>query len=1809
MESQSPVEERPAGPEVVPDESADQVESSGVGLNDEAFLAEKLGVELESLKSIDEMVLNKMKVQLDQMENLRSEKMVLEMNIEQLNHLSGKKLESLKIKVNKLTIENSSLKESLESSRNSEASQDGKISELEMEKNSILKRLVESQEKISSIEKEKIHSFEIIKRREDELKISKDEVDQLSKNNRELRSELLALETSSQKNSSELLKLKFDKNNLSQELEILKKNSSWYETELNKKMDELKTFKVDKYREFSEVQLELDSTKSELQSLTLKYDNLKNNFDSTTKKLDDSLISVKQLNDKIAYNQEEFLKEMSSKDKLIEILRKSNDEMKQRVTSLQSSLDTIKTENVKDSSDLQIKLEQSTKKIQKLELKIKELESVIDELSSSPSGNVETSMLSQTVGSIPSTPKPLRNFNQQVPLSPSAQQTLAKIGGGVSLTQLYSDFQLMRKQLIKERRLKENLERQVNQFVEELNKQVPAITATKEKCNILELELTDISILLEKTSKEKDHLLKENKNWSKKLNEYELELKTLSKSRLDLSRQVSHLIIQLSLKLDGDSPLTAQEKQFVDKLVGEYANGYNDESDTDRLITERLVKFNSVVDLTSKNQELLKITRQLGNQLENQEIANQQKMDNLESIAIDEAREAIIVLQEQISSLESKLSSITRERDMFRSIAGGHKQQQNNVFNSTPNTTALDIRESSGREESLELQLSQTQDELKTYRKETDSTMKILNKQINDLTNAKSELAVQLARATSSAQLFEERYKSIQQTLQYSKSENDEIRKRSNILQDNLSKHDVTSQQLTEELIQTKSLAESMSLEISNLKLEKQLWKSIEKRLNDENSSLMDERLRLNSLTSELRRLENERDQGFKESTTRLNATIASLEDELSLLKTKLDSNTEELRSALLRKDTDAKAYQERIDSLRNEAESAREDLLKRRTLTNQLEKTVEDLKRNLSDAEKQLKSYESIDELDSQGNVETKLRQEFQKSKLELQNSVHDLAAANESVEQFRLVAEAAEARLEDITTSYDSYKASIEQKLKESGETNENLTKQIEDLNTKVSQLQKKLETAGSEQENFINSLKQEIESLKLKASSSDEIKEEYEQRMELIKHDLEQQAKIAADAQQSYEQELQKHAEVSSVNSKLREEESLLKIKIQELTIEARDSKTALTTAQESWGAQKLTLEEELRVAESRVGDLNLQNRMLLNQLEQLTKDQRESYAKVSGNSEVPTTTNGSSEELLQVISFLRHEKEISDAQLEVSQQEQRRLQQNLELTKLELEDVKTEMVKLQTRENHSKQLEENYKALTLKIDQLDVMRESNATLMQENQNYAAQITSLEEKLSANADKLEPMELQIVNLRLELETRTKELQSEKTIVEFWKNKNQEILQNYNRIDPSEHESLKAQVTDLQQKLTDLEAGYQAERKKSIREANDRLTKFKGIIDTTKKELTEEKLRTAELQKEIESLQTKLSEGGVSVTADDKESQQALTSLKEELEKSKELLVKANEQNEKSLKELTESRDSFKKQVDDLNLKVSSTELPNDGDFNVEAFKESLEKEKQEFIKQKNSELEQLKFKLKIEIKRELEARNAAKPAASVDVEALKKQLEEEHAKDVEVKIKEACDALKAKIREPHEAKIKSIANKRFEKYKQEADVEIKKKEEELVKQYEAKMKGGSNKELEDEIKRLKESIEAECKKAKEEGRASALKEGEMRYKMTKRQLDKAKAELATLKGGSAPSSASSQTQPSSIPSKPAINVPSVNNSNSNSNSKIPTHNFRENLKKPQVLNPQLLEESKKRAADTELANGEGEKKTKTESDTQQQ
>lgn len=329
-------------------------------------------------------------------------------------------------------------------------------------------------------------------------------------------------------------------------------------------------------------------------------------------------------------------------------------------------------------------------------------------------------------------------------------------------------------------------------------------------------------------------------------------------------------------------------------------------------------------------------------------------------------------------------------------------------------------------------------------------------------------------------------------------------------------------------------------------------------------------------------------------------------------------------------------------------------------------------------------------------------------------------------------------------------------------------------------------------------------------------------------------------------------------------------------------AGTAEAKLKTSENSWKQQKQALDKEMsdlnaryvyfganptltNLIAIRCKDLSSQNAILHQHLEsvssQATRIQQVSDASANTTAEEGDATqdvDSKLSELRSVVSYLRREKEIVDLQLELSKQENVRLKsqiehlsQSLEETRASLSEVSAivswpilfskPLSKERERAVEAAASEAQHAELVERINQLNILRESNATLRADCENYSKRSRELEAKLKELSTELEPAKEQARVAQAELQARDVQVKRLEVESRRWQDRNAQLLSKvctslsvalfvyytfadapqYDRIDPAEVQALKDQIEALEKEKIANEAtsqGTEDEKKKQL-------------------------------------------------------------------------------------------------------------------------------------------------------------------------------------------------------------------------------------------------------------------------------------------------------------------------------------------------------------------------------------------------------
>ncbi|KAI9664826.1 MAG: hypothetical protein M1821_006274 [Bathelium mastoideum] len=1247
-----------------------------------------------------------------------------------------------------------------------------------------------------------------------------------------LRKEVASLEEKNQATENTSTSVRFREQALQQEIDLLKKNNEWHESELKTRNSEYAKYRKEKGARISELQRANEDANSAIDSLKRTETLLRGRIDELTQKAEDAFVKIQQLEDAAAQAQDSFRVELDSSRRLAELQQQSANTARRRLQEVQQALDQTHEDAAEEIGRIQAEVDTERSEKTAAENKIAELELQLERAQNRQS-------LARPDLSAPSTP--LQNLNGSRRMGPGSESFSpgsARTKGGLNFTQLYTDHANMKAELDVEKRRNESLSATVDSMIEDLEKKQPEIEELRMEREHMEGEVSEYAALLEEATSARDSARKMASSWEGRVNGLEKEGEILRQQLRDLSAQIKILLVGIQAREDGLGVISAGEQLRLEQIARDELNDVEleDATDSHRYISQHLTIFKNVRELQEQNTKLLRLTRDLTERMEGEEARAKRNQDEQDQKELETLRAQAANHDDEMKSLVTQSQSYIRERDMFRRMvshkgslnhtmeqagpAGEFSESVNGLF-SASEPPLPSIERSSNEVELAGFQklVKEMQSQFDAYRQESSLDHKSLKQQADMLSKEKGELQNELARTTSQLTLAHERYEMLNANYNMLKTENVEAHKRLQSLAENSAKQDLRTQQVAEELIEAKSLAESIRHENSSLKAERELFKSIEGRLTEENRSLLDDRTRLNKMISDVQTLQNERELSNSDTRRRLQGRIDTLETELKTAQRRCDEEVEENRKAALRREYEQDQSRTRIDDLAKSLSNAKEELVGAKATRDQLQARVDEMKVELRSAEERVETLQLSrkptnvpDGAEQEGPAEShvqvltkeqELALEVSQLKRDLDLARQEIQNAKKDADQFRAISQSSEEELTSINESHDQYREEMDQMFATKEDKIKELEQRVDDLSAELSRSNEELSELRNDQEQRAGQLEEQKNILESEITRIKDENERHAETAKLSRQDLKVQANIAQQAQQSYEDELLKHAEAAKALQKLRSEYNELKTEIIQARSEAETARATLAQGESGWADVRNRYEGELADLRNRREEIQNQNKVLHEQLHNFSAQISSLHEKRAEGADADVglqTSHTGNENLQEIITYLRREKEIVDVQYELSVQEGKRLKQQLDYAQSQLDEARQKLSEERDRHTDKEQSAANHSKLIQTINELNLFRESSTTLRAEARQAQSRLTAKTEEVQKLTEQIQPLQARIQEFEIQQEMKEGELKLLQEDRAHWRQRTQDIISKYDRIDPADLEALKTQVANLQ-------------------------------------------------------------------------------------------------------------------------------------------------------------------------------------------------------------------------------------------------------------------------------------------------------------------------------------------------------------------------------------------------------------------------
>ncbi|MCO5612962.1 hypothetical protein L7F22_067235 [Adiantum nelumboides] len=1143
-------------------------------------------------------------------------------------------------------------------------------------------------------------------------------------------------------------------------------------------------------------------------------------------------------------------------------------------------------------------------------------------------------------------------------MSPTAALASKVQKSGKSFTQVYTELAKTQEELRREKLESHRLGSVLEGFIADLTERAPQLQAQREETERLGRDLEEMSATLATACEERDIYEREAKQRRLEAEAVNRENGILVQQVADLGRQVRDLARETILRDDPSAAerLAPDGSQLPDPFSGP-SQQERQESDTQAVITNQLVTFASLTDLVAQNGRLLRVVRELGAKMEAEERDYRARLEAGENEAVEEAREVISRLQDELRAEKTRIEGMRRERDMFRSMCSAA------VETVVPPPLLLLPHPLANDTERLKQEAYQARSEA-------------------------SRAALGAAKDKAGRESAEERVRSVQQSYDLARSEAQELMKRCNTLQENLAKRDVAAHGIEEELLTARSSLERLRNEAANLRAEKQLHKEAVERLMGESKAAVTEKSALSELLRNVQSMQSELERSSGESRRRMETQVERLEEQLKESRDRLAKEEEAVRQASMRRDVETTDLKSRLDRAHVELATAREHLAVAKTSVEHLTARSEDLSKQLDAKEEKLAVYErrsgsSVNGAgggaaaaaggQQTGNTllsrEQQLEVELADVRGELRSAQVEAEQARSHVEQFKSIAQANEEALAQLQATYDQYKTETDSSLAEKTTELATIRQRLEALATELTTAQNEASAARQEADQQRTTFAAEKRTLEDAIAELGSVESRAKAEQDDVRAEMRRQAQLTQEA----------HANQRGVYEREKDE-------MRKASQELRSQNEALHKHLETLRSQA----SEIRQAAS-------------------TSSSSAATAGLAEGGASSSSSSAGNEELHEVIKYLRREKEIVDLQVELREQECARLRQSVEHTQRSLDEARIQLAEERDRNASATTSAQQHEELMDKINQLSILRESNATLRDETERAQRKV-SLSRRSSRRQRRNWTDQGAAPHRAGGARSKPGPAEAHQEDNKRWQARAQSILQQYNRIDPEDLKRLEERaqaaekVVEEQKVQLDAKANDVEEQAKATEaakaEAAAKQTQFDKLRQQSIERIKSANQKSQELTQELERVKAESSANAESAQGTDE-----LRTECERLNGERETLAQEKQQLEVKVQELESAKEELEK-------RVASSAPANDGEGVAQQAAEGAEaptsatasEEVQKKFDEEKAAWEKQRETFEGNVKRHLE--NAKKflndrRAAEKDRDEAKKQLAESEAR----------------------------------------------------------------------------------------------------------------------------------------------------------------------------------------------------------------
>ncbi|TRY56833.1 hypothetical protein DNTS_004104 [Danionella cerebrum] len=1152
---------------------------------------------------------------------------------------------------------------------------------------------------------------------------------------------------------------------MEQEKDLLQDQNKWLNLELKKKTDELCAVTRDRGKEILELKCSLENKKEEVTRLQDQVNALKKSNDTMQKSTEDLMKKLKEAKEQRLSMEEKHRNELNANLKLSNLYKNAAAHSEEKTMELNRAVEELnkllkQTMEANKGTEKKLLELQSVKERAESELheKIRNLEKELE--------NADTRLADLKRRGVPALTE-----EELTSLSPTAAAVAKIVKPGMKLMELYNAFVEAQDQLHLEKLENKRVNTVLDEIVLEVETKAPILKRQREEYENMQKSTTSLCAKLEQAMKEVHRLQKESDEANKRILVLEKDNQRSERQLADMSEQVRVLLMEVE-----EARGTQVLREDVSSAV----------SSTTEVQGSRQLAFRSIKELQQQNQNLLTKVRDLEEQREqHQNQAKTARQIELEQ-SLEMVQKELEQIKEQQNQQKQLADSAVRQRDMYRillqtagvelppQISAPGPQSSTPIRPGAMATRSTPLRTAAA--ESLQTTqakaaLKQLNDSFTTYKKEKAENDKLQNEQIERLRTQVSNLLSQKAKLSSQLEFAFKRYDMLQENMTGFRREIEALRERNQKMNATHQRHEEIIHVMTQDLrvaSEKLTMAESRS---ENFRKERDILKQVENRLIQEKESILNEQRSQNLLLTNLKSMQLTMERSETEIKQRFNNRIQHLEKEIILLKKRLQQEVEQRHALERSQDT-------KLVEAKKQLESQTTLHQKTKDLLRMAEQQAASLRQQLNNSENQsaapkqpVKTLPRVSAPGVPRQQVDELRARLQQAEEQNSDLKEQLKNTTTNVEQYRSMVVSLEESVNKEKQLAEQAQAATDNQLKMAQELNQQLEARLVEAEKEKLQLQEEKMKAVDSVEVQVKDLKRGITDMQSQLQDALHRATSAVTQEQNATQESKIQAKLAAEAQNKYERELMLHAADVEALQAAKKQGQVLTQNLKQLEEKLKKSAPEGNQSRAEWEQQEKRLKEELSKEQKRSEELQKQNTMLHEQMDNLSKMSASTQAgtKTESNLNISLNEEGKShEQILDILRYVRREKEIAETRLEVAEVETLRYKQRMEYMEGELKEqqdsLNAEREKIQVTTQTLAKQEEMLK----RMESMTALTETNKMLKNEKNRLEHELQQMQSKATVLICKLEADIKPLQDSNAELSEKNGMLQAEKRLLE---------------------------------------------------------------------------------------------------------------------------------------------------------------------------------------------------------------------------------------------------------------------------------------------------------------------------------------------------------------------------------------------------------------------------------------------------------